>query len=351
MIQAGDAESVAMQIDLLGKFGFYEVWLEATRADVLKAAIDACKAKGMSLRLLIRPWALPEDHRSDDEDSTILGDHGDQLLDRERSMEEWTRWITEQPAYTMTPYRSICPTGGSTFSRWASFAQLARTPGVTGVVVDDLQLFGYEKQHVDYEHSDLEKPFGELSDFGYSVNQRLAFLRERSLDPIDTIGQRLNFRTAIQQPFFPDNATMWADGQDDPSTALKDLAKTWDQFRSTAFEKASHALLEALPSDLPAGILVSPVRQGINDRAIPSAPFQAWPIPANESTIGDVYRFRPDGQEDASYLPYRTLGLVLNAAAPIALDFRAVKLSDLASVLDHSLRRVIKIRTEYIDRG
>jgi hypothetical protein len=364
IVQAADPSEAGWVVDLLHKYGFKEIWLEATRPEVVKAAADRCKADQVALRLDIRPWALPDDYRADDEDATILGDRGDQLQSRERQFDIWNAFAQEPNEASTDPYRCIGPSSASTFSRWAVFSQLARLPGVGGVVVEDLQPFGYEGRRVPYYHSILEKPMGEMSDFGYSVRERLVFLRAHSLDPIDTIGERLDLQSDIRQPFFPDNARDWGPVTDPPDDRLKALVAEWDKLRADSYQRAAQALLAALPKDLPGGLLVPPARTAINDRARPTIRVEdlalAMPLasdsrqPSNGPTVDvtrvfdRIYRFRANVKDDLSAPADQALYDALSSHASVCLDFRGVSLSDLAAVLDKSFMQVIPITVKKV---
>ena len=132
----------------------------------------------------------------------ILGESGEQVAREEQGLDLWKSWTQEVQDVPLEPYRRVSTSAPSLAARWEQLAALARTPGLSGIVIDDLQPFGYEGAHVDYMHGKQERPLGELTDFGYSVNERLRFLRAHSVDPIDMMCERLFVRTDLRQPFF-----------------------------------------------------------------------------------------------------------------------------------------------------
>lgn len=337
VIQAPNAASARWQVDMLHRFGFREAWIEATRPEAVSAAADQAAKDGLRLRLLVRPWALPDDFRADDEDVTILGDRGDQLALRERQLDSWPAFCQEVGEPLEQPYRMISPESDLNYSRWAIVARLARTPGLYGLVLEGVEPFGYEGRRTDSWHSYLEKPLGEMSDFGYSPKQRLEFLRAHSLDPIDTVGDRLNLHSDLRQPFFPDDPFDSTHGG-----PLKALIQAWDRQRAEACRQSLQGLLDSLPNDLPGGTLISPQRSTINDRA-------GWDVRFCDGSTKyrQVYRFQT-GQN----LELAAAGLFssLSTKGPVCLDFRGVGMSDLASVLDRYFMQVVSIKVIQIDR-
>lgn len=348
IISAPDPETATQMIDFLRSFGFPQVWLQTTRQDVLQAAIDRCKADSIRLRLVIRPWELGEDSNPDDEDMTILGETGEHAAIEESGLDLWKSWTGEWLDLPLAPYRRVSPSASSLSDRWDRLAKLARTPGVSGIVYDDLLPPGYEGEHVDYLHGNQEKPLGELVDFGYSVNARLAFLRAHSIDPIDVMLERLMVRTDLRQPFFPDNATQWVGFDDErPDPELRAAALQWDADRAAAYKKAYEAFVAAMPTNLPARTLTTRVRKAIDDWDPPATAYVDWPDVSGEPGRGRVlmdwitiYRMPASGKEDPETPERLQLRQIIGRAQALAIDLRQVPLSDLADVLTRTFRRV-----------
>jgi hypothetical protein len=347
IVNLDDPRFAIWLIDLLHKYGFKEIWISSKSAEAVRVAAERCKALQLKAKLLVRPWDLSEPWRADEEDATLLGDRGDQLAMREKTLDLWGT-LTQDLA-PPTPSRAISPGAKSNFSRWANLAALARTPGVTGLVIEDLQPHGYEGNRTDAMHSDVEKPLGEMSDFGYSISQRLEFLRSHGLDPIDTEGEYLMVMFDLRQPFFPDNATKYEVDIEQSDAKLAAATQAWDKALADMYTHARDTLLASLPNDLPDGILVPPNRELLNqmERTFPA--FQRWPSGGHDvSQVGKIYRFPANGKEEPGLPERMKLGFSLGLNFGVGIDFRDLRVEALPSVLDRFFVQVVPIRIQPI---
>jgi hypothetical protein len=115
---------------------------------------------------------------------------------------------------------------------------LGRTPGLNTIVFNDAAAPGYEWQsRTDSGNAGL--------DFGYTLQNRLAFLRRGGSDPIDLDGgiERTSLSEIARLPFFD-----WRPGMvsEDSSSNHSDPAGSWDDLRT----RQQIHVLEALRDDL-----------------------------------------------------------------------------------------------------
>jgi hypothetical protein len=258
-------------------------------------------------------------------------------------------------------YDQVSPAYRGLYSRWAAFGLLAKTPGIKGVVILDAQPRGYEDEHSNAFNTGPGKLIGEISDLGYAIDQRLAFIRSHSIDPIDLIPERFPTAVDLRQPFFRDNGLRgdWSiyDGSDDPSPALEPATKAWDAYRSQANRKALDGLFAVLPRDLPAPTLVEPRRRSAN-----LEPFARIAVPwTAETPFPTDPNFRFGSEGSTMILPLSdivdqlavdraelTLSRFFSAKqgtrpADCVVDLRLIHQDRLPAFFDHFFTRVIPI--------
>jgi hypothetical protein len=205
--------------------GFADLWVETFEPAVLADAVSA----GFRVSLVVRPWNANSSLADPDRD--VLGEAQGQLGARTgRLLGECT-------------YGPLDP---GVPDHWSSLVQLARTPGLVGLVVTDTQPSGYEpKRDSTKTYSTSEKFDGHGSEFGYSTSMRVAFLRTQSVDPIDLSSHQIALDIKIAQPFFPDGSLDMAAsfGSNPQISKAYDL---WTEFRSRANRAAIEDLLARL---------------------------------------------------------------------------------------------------------
>jgi hypothetical protein len=232
--------------------GFKEIWLETLSEATLRAALEAGKAEGVGVRLVVRPWRLSTN--SNGLDKTLLGDSAAQMrswvsknsrLSEARIGFDFMR-TKPYPEDSVSPDQ--CP------ASWATINRLARMPGVVGVVVTDAQGAGYEPK-VGEGYSFGTSP-SDLAprQFGYSISMRSAFLRETGADPIDLVPRGLRSSVNISPFFFPDMELMGyprtygsSDGEE---FIIEPFVAQWEKFRAKAMTEGLKAFVGTALKDI-----------------------------------------------------------------------------------------------------
>lgn len=235
--------------DLAVRKGIPELWVETDALPTLRATIDAARSDHLQIRLMVHPWSLPSSQKLKDPDRTILGEAADRMTERVRQASSWDAgrrsgsWIGdwEEP--------SMSPTDGGLRERWQKIFELAKSPGLSGVVLIGSTPSGYDGRRPG-RIGQITPSMRESVDFGYSTEERVAFLRANGVDPIDIPFSGTPIRADIRQPFFPDSALDAGqrprDSQDAAQPENGAIQEIWAKFRSELNRRSIQELLDLL---------------------------------------------------------------------------------------------------------
>lgn len=336
---AGNAKSA---VDLAHARGFREVWIETRSVPALKAAAEAAEKYGLVLKLVVRPWSTP----TQDPDRNSLGDVGSALPARLEGLATWQRNLEIFGNPTLSDYDRMSPADEGLGAAWSAYASLAQTPGVSGVIVVDSVTYGYEP-----DRNTLNEPsraIAEVQTFGYSVSQRLAFLRLYGTDPLDIVGDHLITGPDLRQPFFLDDALRGMpsvyDGRDVPNPEVAANRKRWAEYRAKAGGRQITALLERLAKGTKvlvnigdASMRKMPLEGSILAVWVPGQPLPSFKSfgggPGSASALLSIPA-RTDSQRAAEFAQIMKM-----TAFPIAIDLRPYAPSAWSAVLDRWIKR------------
>ncbi len=226
---------------------------DAAGKTLLTAAVQAGRAEGLSVfgvvRLLRRPLSLAptvpvvpgeEDAApaappgADDalRDVTIQGETGAawgrRRLRAPDAQESWMRVLLSR---MMGDW--LRPDAPATFEHLKTrLLALAATPGLTGLVMTGTVAPGY----ADSGQTNRNFSSPDEREFGYTPTNRLAFLRQESVDPVDLLTSSGYANNAdLNLPFFSDDAFqpryVEVNGQWMPEPGVQSPMQKWDAFR------------------------------------------------------------------------------------------------------------------------
>ncbi len=256
-IRAVNKDQVLKQIDQASSVGMKEVWIDTTSQEVLDAGLTAAKAKGVAVRLIIRPWQ--NQTGQEEVDQTILGDSGAALakwavknprLSNPRHTYDFMRSVL-WPEMTISPNRRP--------DSWTTMASMTRTPGLSGVVLCDQQSAGYEPK-VGEGYSIGNSPVDLVArQFGYSLSMRSSFLRANGVDPIDLVPPGLMSSVNVSPFFFPDMELMgyprtYGSTEGDEFIIAPFVTK-WQEFRMTEMKSGLASFKKAILDKIPVPIM------------------------------------------------------------------------------------------------
>jgi hypothetical protein len=229
-------------LDTAQTFGFTELWVQTDRKEILAAAVKG----GIPVRLYARPWS--SGNARPESDRTILGEGGRSVVARMAASEGWAQVVD------MIRRQSFPRLGPVTFEGdllspvdpyWRTvhtrLVDLAGTPGLTGVVLNDSLPHGYEPVEDTTVYGNYKRVQSEMWAFGYDERARLAFCRAKGYDPIDLASDRLQFPIDVFTPFFPQEPRRGVAGVDQASS-------DWKNFRALANVTALRNLRDQFPA-------------------------------------------------------------------------------------------------------
>lgn len=296
MVSVTTPSAAEQAISDASTFGFREVWVKTRRKGAIEAAAKAAKSLGLAIRLVIEPWEVSDEEAPADPDRTLLGDTAAAAMIRIANSAEWKR---NQRFYQGDPLdlkETVTPYTPNLAGRWTALADLAKTPGVSGVVMLGTEPGGYEPAVSRSTYGSYTKTMASLALFGYSISQRTAFIRAKQLDPIDIAWQGWMGMSDTRQPFFLDDAQRGGssvyDGNDNPHAGMDEAMATWAQFRFKANEAAMIDLVKKI-GDVP---ILMEMRKGtqnypaiINSSLVPLTPGAALPtLPVDTAYIKEI---------------------------------------------------------------
>ena len=220
LFAAEDAKSAADAVKSAARFPGSTVWLATDSKAALVAARDAAKPLGVGVGLALRPWRWP----TESPDRNVAGDFGPGL--RERLGPPEPRSLDGRAAVGTW----MAPTDPAVEGAWRTYRDLSATPGLAGTMLLETQPFGYEANRESWQSSSVPLDWALLA-HGYTVAQRLAFLRKEGVDPID-IGDGGYWTTPDlrQTDFFDDGLRGMPsvyDGRDDTNPKTREVAARW----------------------------------------------------------------------------------------------------------------------------
>lgn len=228
---------------LLAPFRAYatqRIWVETHSSSVLKKAIEVAERSQIKIGLAILPWRAT----TRTPDTNIGGQHGDAVAPQLDGINRNSQFLKCEPIPDW-----MAPDDPGRRDAWKSYAELAKTPGLQGVLLLETQPYGYEKTREPWYSMIDPLGFAVLA-HGYTPPARLAFLRAESIDPID-IGDEGYWTTPdLRQPFFLDDGLRGMpslyDGSDDTNPKMGTILKKWREFLAARQLKATRELLDLL---------------------------------------------------------------------------------------------------------
>jgi hypothetical protein len=231
--------------------------------EILNAAIAAGKENGLAIQAVVSLMrsgvgagtsnTLP----ASAQDLNILGEPNSVYAPRRRNLTTGPPVIIPVAPPDTDWLRPDTAESKTRLTTWLT--DLARTPGLAGLVLRDTSAPGYSTR----DGAGGLNIFAAANDFGYTPEMRLAFLRQEGFDPVD-LGGGTVAELDLTLPFFPGTGPQrFATLEDSatPNPAIAALQK-WNTFRyrSGAILLAElYAALRAVRSDLPLLLAPRPV--------------------------------------------------------------------------------------------
>ena len=201
--------------------GFEEIWLQTWQSRCLLAVIAAANSVHIRVRLVVRPWEIPDGMKASDLDKNILDGTSIQAED---SFEGSAEWEDSSPIWGVPPVNvglNVSPNSQSNIELRPQLVDLSKTDGLAGSVLVDTEPPGYEPDATQFYFGTSNS----LLELGYSESLRGRFIEENQVDPIDIVDQRLlsnERKLDLSLPYFGDPVRT---ATDQPRGSLKAWAK------------------------------------------------------------------------------------------------------------------------------
>jgi hypothetical protein len=158
----------------------------------------------------------------------------------------WRRHWEQEPGVPRKVDVLLSPADPASKSAFSTFQELSRVAGLASVALVNTQPPGYEPTRERWQSSIGPLEWG-LASHGYSVKQRLAFLRASGIDPIDMADGGHHTIADLRQPFFPDDGLRGSSsaygGSDPVYTAVQEARQKWMKYLADANKAAVTELL------------------------------------------------------------------------------------------------------------
>jgi hypothetical protein len=286
LTRAASPEEASALVASADRHGFTEVWFQVTLTDpggataLLAAAVAAGREKNMPIGAafdLLRGKDLPADP-----DRNILGETGAEFALRRKE---------RKGASALSGYVGwVAPDRDATARIAALAGQVASVPGLACLAVRASAAPGGARMPADDPNSRFRSsgipPNGCL---GYTDARRVAFLREKGIDPID-VPDLGPLKRLVSLPFFPNSTDTW-EGRIGPSwgrdPSKKVVLTDWRESRFRAAEDTTRAIYEALRQSAPTLPLLIDDRAGAFVPEVWGSWFVSWEprvaLPRNQS--------------------------------------------------------------------
>ncbi len=317
--------------ELVQDYGFSQLWLQTTNRDALSAAIEAGKAIGVKVRLVVAPFTATGNVSVNQIDLSILG----MGYTESRSLIDGSEWVQESNNMFSTNLRKaqfLDEEHGQLAKTWQKLVALAKVPGSAGVVVLSGTPAGYEKQSdwAEYSPPQLAAPIA----MGYTTGLREKFARANAVDPVDLLEVRyesdLNpLDQSISSFGYLNNYRYGKVSENPPS-----LRDKWDRFRFDTNDAQLRKFLSGFSSptllewrlklhdtSLNWEKLVSLHAVGTDIETLTDDPYSK-PIPEDTYFLQGIGFPISDGA--TSYLRRHITSRIKRKAPDLAIDMRAV---------------------------
>lgn len=319
ILQSESTSGVVAAVRTTKAAGVSSLWLETHSPEALKYALREASSLDVTINLVIRPWAMAPNEKSNDPDRTISGLSDKGLHTMLAENQSWSKFWQEQSAYSPRGYERWSPGDPELPAHWRKLADLSKVPGISQIALVDAWSTGYaslgNNTSYSYFYSNALDNFNAL---GYSQAMRLAFLRAQKADPADFENQMVRTRVSLRE--------VWGD------LFINDLTDDWQRAKGKWCREAVTQLVNIIRS-----------------RAVPIL-LEGQPEKTHNSPYSSLYLWK---QEPAKELPILPIGfqgekLANNCEAQVVTilddpdpDQRDRVAARLKGVLENSSKNVI----------
>jgi hypothetical protein len=220
---------------------------------ILEATIEAGKAQGIEVYAVLRLMQIPEDKKplgtvdAEIRDINVLGETASQANKRLGSGgENYNFWILQ--TIFAQQGETIRPDAPLTIPMLKQrLLEVGKIPGLAGLVLRDVLAPGYQSTE------NMYIPIGS-SDYGYTLDRRLAFIRKNGYDPIDLTPDMFFGGVNLRIPMFEMQRQRWvaqADGSYGPDPNYTSPLKEWNTIRHEINLKTLSELYKQVRKELP----------------------------------------------------------------------------------------------------
>lgn len=244
---ASTVDGVRQLVAATAAIGAKRLWLTTEDQGVLAAAVAAGQAQKVAVSLVLRPWRAGRG--TDEVDKTLLGEHGAAIGAHMLASKNWSSWLDNHHVLADAPAEELSPTDAALPDRWTYLIALAKTPGLSDVALTETQLPGYEPKR-DAWRSALGPLEWAIVGRGYTIRQRLDFLRKFGVDPIDLGDEGYWTAAELRQPFFVDDGLQAIpsvfDDLPEQDPRIAGMGQAWRSFLAERNTSAITALANAI---------------------------------------------------------------------------------------------------------
>lgn len=250
LVVADSADDAKPILEAVKRFGFGEIWVQTESKEALSALI----ATGTPVKLVVRPWNVP--YGTQASDRTILGDTGQSLWTRLANSSAWVDFASSRRMQVF-PRANPHLISGEVLSPWdpraarrlRGLTDLSQVAGLSGTVVLDSQIHGYEPGNQQMTIGRYEPLVRSLWAFGYADEARTEFFDQFGVDPVDFYESSMVSELNLSVPNFP--------VEYESKPMFSELRDAWVALRS----KKSRDLLSAWLTPLPGSVYCDMNRQ------------------------------------------------------------------------------------------
>lgn len=246
LVSPKSAEEAARTVDAARGRGFNQLWVASNDPAVIAAAVESAKPHSVPVYAVVR-LLRPSASKEGNLDRTILGVPPSEVEQRDSGKQpqgnlEALLSEEDNPAAAATPVGDwLAPDAANPKLLAARIAEIAKTPGLAGLVLQDTLPPGYgEYEGGGFLPGEASAASGARSGettparfLGYTPQMRLAFLRREGVDPMDLVPASVRGDGSPGNPFFRDESGSAASSIS--SRAVADpAARRWNAFKRDA---------------------------------------------------------------------------------------------------------------------
>lgn len=278
-------EDVASAVGLVNRFGAKRVAIEVFDKPVAEKCVAAMQKIGVKVDLQLRPYSLGWNPRAE-QDLNLLLQNGNQARVVEKR--EWVQGLLKARSTDI----GIVPSSAQCAD---SMDRVVHVSGFERVLILNPEKPGYKGAPLGYS---MIEALAQLNQLGYSLANRIAFLRETGFDPVDIAPENARFLVDLRTRFYTDDKLRGESSVFDGTPEIVNMDEVRSKWRTFLLKKRAEAaeiLIKLLAGKQVEGVRLGEANPGATSAGLfpldLSKPYPSVTVPAGQPDLAQPSMF------------------------------------------------------------